>query len=359
MVLFTLFHHLDTAPSDRLVDVVSQFTEEEIEQGIESQVELLGPVTLDDGSQAERAAITHPGEDGAVLHRLQVTQRAIFTYTLVLTSLLDEAPRWEKTFETMLSSFTSFPPAVYGVGHDRALIMLLGEPSTMDPALARETTSHFFVNNVFSGLVRFDSNLSVAPDLAEEWQVDETGTVYTFTLREGITFQASHPITADDFKYSIERASEPALNSDTVPLYLGDIVGIHEKLEGEADEVAGVEVVDERTLRITIDLPKRYFPAKLTYPSSAVVDRRPVGGVGRGVGRGVVDDRGNQRFRPLPVGALRPRPRHRSKAVRGLSHAGQPGVPSLAATGPAGGQGLGHVLGRGLGRSVCWPQLSR
>ena len=276
MVLFTLFHDLDAALSDRLVDAVSQFTEEEIEQGIESQVELLGPVTLDDGSQAERAAITHPGEDGAVLHRLQVTQRATFTYTLVLTSLLDEAPRWEETFETMLSSFTSFPPAVYGVGHDRALIMLLGEPSTMDPALARETTSHFFVNNVFSGLVRFDSNLSVAPDLAEEWQVDETGTVYTFTLREGITFQDGHPITADDFKYSIERASEPALHSDTVPLYLGDIVGMHEKLEGEADEVAGVEVVDERTLRITIDLPKRYFPAKLTYPSSAVVDRRAV-----------------------------------------------------------------------------------
>ena len=61
-----------------------------------------------------------------------------------------------------------------------------------------------------------------------------------------------------------------------MPIYLGDVVGMHEKLEGEAGEVAGVEVVDERTLRITIDAPKEYFLAKLTYPSSYVVDRLAV-----------------------------------------------------------------------------------
>ena len=276
LVLFTLFHDVDAPLSDRLTDAVSLFVEQEIAEGIESQVELLSPVTLDDGSQAERADITHPGEIGTVLHRIQVARRASFTYALVLTTRLDDLPLRQETCETILSSLTSFTPAIYGIGHDRAFIMLLGEPNTMDPALARETTSHFFVNNVFSGLVRFDSDLSVAPDLAEGWEVDETGTVYTFTLREGITFHDGRPITADDFKYSIERASDPELHSDTALLYLGDIMGMREKLEGEAAEVAGVEVVNESTLRITIDLPKRYFLAKLTYPSSAVIDRRAV-----------------------------------------------------------------------------------
>ena len=112
--------------------------------------------------------------------------------------------------------------------------------------------------------------------MAESWKVDETGTIYTFTLRRGIYFQDGRSITAHDFKYSIERASDPELHSDTVPIYLGDVVGMHEKLEGEAGEVAGVEVVDERTLRITIDAPKEYFLAKLTYPSSYVVDRLAV-----------------------------------------------------------------------------------
>ena len=280
MALFTLFHDVDAPLSARLADAVSLFTEQEIAEGIDPQVELMGQVTLDDASQAERAEITHPGENGDVLHVIQVSQRATFTYALVLTTRLDIAPRWQETFETMLSSLTSFTPAIYGIGHDRAFIMPLGEPNTMDPALARETTSHFFVSNVFSGLVRFNGYLSISSDLAAswsvEWSVDNTGAVYTFKLREDITFHDGHPITADDFKYSIERASDPELHSDTAPLYLGDIVGVKEKLEGEADEVAGVEVVDERTLRITTYLPSITFLAKLTYPVSAVVDRRAV-----------------------------------------------------------------------------------
>ena len=273
LTLFTLFHAADTPPSDRLDEAVQLLVEQEVAEGLEPEIEPLGEFTLDDGSPASRADVTHPGENGTVLHRVQVAQRSTFTYAVILTTSLDTLPAWEQTFEIMLSSLRTFPPEIYGVGHDQAFIMPLGEPRTMDPALARESTSHFFVTHVFSGLVRFDSDLVIQPDLAEEWEVDESGTVYTFTLREGITFHDGRPITAEDFKYSIERASDPGLHSDTAPLYLGDIVGMQAKLDGEAEEVAGVEAVDERTLRITIDAPKQYFLAKLTYPSSAAVDR--------------------------------------------------------------------------------------
>ncbi len=276
LTLFTIFHDVDAPVTERLDDAVSLFVEQEVAEGLEPQTEPLGTFTLDDGSPAARADVTHPGDEGTVVHRIQVVPRSSFTYGIVLTTTSDNLPVWEATFERMLSSLWTFPPEIYRVGHDEAFIMPLGEPSTMDPALVGDTTNHFFVSHVFSGLVRFHSNLSVTPDLAEKWDVDETGTVYTFTLREGITFHDGTPITAEDFKYSIERASDPELHSDTAPLYLGDIVGMSEKLEGDADEVAGVEVVDERTLRITIDAPKRYFLAKLSYPASAVVDRRAV-----------------------------------------------------------------------------------
>lgn len=276
LTLFTIFHGVDVPVTERLDDAVALFVEQEVAEGLEPETELLGTFTLDDGSPAARADVTHPGDDGTVLHRIQVSPRASFTYGIVLTTALENLPVWEATFERMLSSLWTFPPEIYRVGHDEAFIMPLGEPSTMDPALVGDSLNHFFVTHVFSGLVRFHSNLSVTPDLAETWDVDETGTVYTFTLREGITFHDGTPITAEDFKYSMERASDPELHSDTAPLYLGDIVGMGEKLEGEAEEVEGVEVVDERTLRITIDAPKRYFLAKLSYPTSAVVDRRAV-----------------------------------------------------------------------------------
>ena len=276
LTIFTTVHNPDVALIERLGEVVELVRRQDIAEDIQPEVELTGLVTLTDGSDAERADITHPSEDGPILHRVQVTERGWYTFGMVLTTQAEDEQRWQKPYETMFSSLASSQPELYGIERGRGFIMPLGEPSTMDPALVRETTSHLFVSNVFSGLVRFDSELNIVPDLAEGWEVDEAGVVYTFTLRDGITFQDGHPITADDFKYSIERASEPELHSDTVPLYLGDIVGMREKLEGEATEVSGVEVVDERTIRITIDSPKDYFLAKLSYPSSAVVDRRAV-----------------------------------------------------------------------------------
>ena len=245
-------------------------------EGGNPRVERTGSVTLDDGTQAERADILYDVEGGTDVRRVQVTQRSELLYLLVLIAPTTEIERQQETLDTMLTSFRSFPPAPYGIPRDSAFTMPLGEPTTLDPAIARETTSHLFVTGLFSGLVRITSDFRIEPDLAERWEVDDAGVVYTFTLREGITFHDGHPITAEDFKYSIERAADAALNSETAPLYLGDIVGVTEKRDGEVEEVSGVEVVDERTVRITIDEPKEYFLAKLTYPSGAVVDRRTV-----------------------------------------------------------------------------------
>ena len=176
----------------------------------------------------------------------------------------------------LLDSFETFPPAPYGIDRSLALTMPLGEPFSMDPAVINDVTSSTFVDAVFRGLVHLDSDLTVVPDLAESWEVDEAGVVYTFTLRDGITFHDGRPITAHDFKWSIERATSLEPESYSVPLYLGDIVGVQEKLAGEANEVAGYEALDDRTVRITIDAPKAYFLAKLTYPSGHVVDRLTV-----------------------------------------------------------------------------------
>ncbi|MDE2835929.1 MAG: peptide ABC transporter substrate-binding protein [Chloroflexota bacterium] len=240
------------------------------------RVERTGMVTLDDGTQAERANILYEVEGGTNVGRVQLMQRSELAYLMVLIAPLTEVERQQETLETMMLSFRSFPPAPYGIPRNSAFTMPLGEPTTLDPAIARETTSHFFVASLFSGLVRITSDLGIEPDLAESWEVDDAGMVYTFTLRDGITFHDGTPITAEDFKYSIERAADPALHSETAHSYLGDIVGVLAKLNGEAEEVSGVQVVNERTVRITIDEPKEYFLAKLTYPSGAIVDRRTV-----------------------------------------------------------------------------------
>jgi oligopeptide transport system substrate-binding protein len=148
------------------------------------------------------------------------------------------------------------------------------EPETIDPALVQDATSHSFVSLLFSGLVTLDSNLEVVPDLAERWEVDDTGTVYTFYLRQNAVFHSGRAVTAEDVLYSIDRACDPKRGSvQRAQSYLNDIVGAMERTQGKASSISGLQVLDEHTIQITTDAPKPYFLSKLTYPTSFVVDK--------------------------------------------------------------------------------------
>jgi oligopeptide transport system substrate-binding protein len=147
------------------------------------------------------------------------------------------------------------------------------DPLTLDPAVSGDATSHEYVVQLFSGLVRLGDDMEPVPDIAERWEISEDGRTYTFYLRQGVRFHDGREVKADDFKYSWERACSPATMSQTAAVYLGDIVGVGEVLAGVSDEISGVRVVDDYTLEVTIDAPRSYFLAKLTYPTSFVVDR--------------------------------------------------------------------------------------
>ena len=152
------------------------------------------------------------------------------------------------------------------------------DPLTLDPACASDTGSAEYIVEIFSGLVAFDRDLTLIPDIAEKWDVSDDGTVYTFHIRRGVKFHdGSRQVTADDFKFSMQRSLDPDTLSTVGSVYLDDIVGAKEFAEGKIDNVSGIEVVDVYTLRITIDAAKSYFVAKLTYPTAYVVDQREVG----------------------------------------------------------------------------------
>ncbi len=156
------------------------------------------------------------------------------------------------------------------------LIMALGaqDPPSLDPALVSDVTSAFVTNQLFSGLVRLDENLEVRPALARTWDISDDGRTYTFRLRPGARFADGRPITAEDVRYSLERATDPALGR-VLPAatYLNDIEGVAEKLGGQADEISGLNIVDDATVEITLVGPRSYFLSKLTHPSAFVVDR--------------------------------------------------------------------------------------
>ena len=146
-------------------------------------------------------------------------------------------------------------------------------PITLDPAVSSEMTSHSYVMQIFSGLVRLDDAMEVVPDIAESWQESQDGKTYTFHLRKDVKFQDGAEVRAADFKYSWERACNPATGSLMAADYLGDIAGARDMLSGKAESISGIRAIDDYTLEVTIDAPRAYFLYKLTYPTAFLVDK--------------------------------------------------------------------------------------
>jgi len=166
-------------------------------------------------------------------------------------------------------------------GSEGELRLRGGEPISLDPHIIQDSTSAVYVVEIFGGLLTLDPDLVIQPDLTTEIPTEENGgkvvnddgtVTFTFTLREDALFHDRKPVTAEIVKQSLERAANPATLSLVAEFFLGDIVGVTEKLRGEADEISGIEAIDETTLAITIDRDLPSFLYKLTYPTAFVID---------------------------------------------------------------------------------------
>lgn len=144
-------------------------------------------------------------------------------------------------------------------------------PSSLDPAVVQDGDTLDMLQQIYEGLVGWDENNQVVGLLAESWEVSEDGTEYTFKVREGVKFHDGRELTADDIKWSIERACHPDIKSVTVDAYLSDVVGLVEMKNGQADSVSGIVVNGPYSISFKLKQPTPYFLGKLTYMVSSPV----------------------------------------------------------------------------------------
>ena len=215
-------------------------------------------------------------DDGTAIAMLTtVIVRGSQVFEIHVGTLEEFWPRVREQANSFTDSFTLERPSRFGVSPDDSLFQYWGEIISIDPALSRYGPSDI-EGAIFSGLVKLNTDMEVVPDIAEKWRVSDDRSIYTFTLRDGVRFHDGRPVTAQDFKYSWERALSPALESPVAFTYLGDIAGASEIISGEAQDLDGVRVLDSRTLEVALKRPIPYFLGKLTYPTSYVVDRANV-----------------------------------------------------------------------------------
>ena len=80
-----------------------------------------------------------------------------------------------------------------------------GPTDTLDPALFTDSISYSRGRCHCNSLVQINDDLSVRPELAESFEVNNDATKFTFNLRKGVTFHDGKDLTADDVVYSMNR----------------------------------------------------------------------------------------------------------------------------------------------------------
>lgn len=139
-----------------------------------------------------------------------------------------------------------------------------GELSTLDSALYNDVPTSDMIGQINEGLYRVTTGSEVEPGQAESVDVSDDGLVYTFTLRDGLTWSNGDPVTAGDFVYSYQRLVDP--NSGSVAATTVEVFKNAAAIrngEMELDEL-GVVALDDQTLEITLEYPAPYLPKLLT-----------------------------------------------------------------------------------------------
>jgi ABC-type oligopeptide transport system substrate-binding subunit len=155
------------------------------------------------------------------------------------------------------------------------------DPATIDPALVRDLSSGFLTRLAFRGLIVFDADLNPCLELASKLVVSGDGLVYRFTIDPRALFHNGENVTADDVAFSLKRSLDPATANGQAallsgPTFIDSILGAPELVSGKTTELAGVRVIDQRTLEIELWRPDGAFMSKLASAATCVVDRNDV-----------------------------------------------------------------------------------
>lgn len=145
---------------------------------------------------------------------------------------------------------------VYGTNPQNPLI----------PTATNEVGGGDPLDNMFSGLVAYNTDGSVTNDVAESIEPDADKKVWTVKLKDGKKFTDGSAVTSDSFvkawNYGANPANKQLNNYFFYPLEGTDDVG--NTVEG-ATEVSGLKVVDDKTFTITLKSPESDFPLRLGY----------------------------------------------------------------------------------------------
>jgi oligopeptide transport system substrate-binding protein len=143
-----------------------------------------------------------------------------------------------------------------------------GEPASLDPAAATDNFSSQVIQDLYEGLTRESSSGEVVPGVASSWEVDPTGTKYTFHLRPNASWSNGKHVVASEFIASWQRVLDPKQGSPVsseLRLLKGAAAIISGKLPPNA---LGVVAQGKDILIVNLEHPTPYFPQVLAHSAA-------------------------------------------------------------------------------------------
>jgi oligopeptide transport system substrate-binding protein len=174
-------------------------------------------------------------------------------------------------------------PAEAGLRSHTLLIGNQAEPADLDPQIATAYTDQNILMALFEGLTSLDEKTSLpVPGVAERWDVSPDTLTYTFHLRADARWSNGDPVTAQDFAYSFQRILSPKLASE-YSYMLWPVKNAEAFNTGKLADFSavGVEAIDARTLRLTLERPTPYLLALAAHPTWFPVHRSVIEKFGR------------------------------------------------------------------------------
>jgi oligopeptide transport system substrate-binding protein len=168
---------------------------------------------------------------------------------------------------------------------------ILADFGTLDPAVSDAETDQEIQQNMFNGLVKFDNNLNVVPDIATAVpQASADGLTYTFQLRHDVTFSNGDKVTSKDVLYSWNRAAafqgayatnlSAIAGYDTVAKNTASGAALEALLDKQDPSVTltGLTAPDPYTVQVKLSTPAGWFldAIALTGSTGELVDQNVV-----------------------------------------------------------------------------------
>lgn len=160
-----------------------------------------------------------------------------------VTKIVESTPVVEKVVETQVVEVVVTPtptPKPTGPRHGGTLTIIIPEEvKGLYNQADSGTEGEYPLNQITDGLVNADIDRNIVPGLAESWEISDDGLDYTFHLRQGVKFHDGTDFDAEDVKWTMDQAIIPGSYSAN-------------KWE---PYIAGTEIIDQYTVKITLKAP--------------------------------------------------------------------------------------------------------